>query len=102
MDYDNNDINLRHLSDDGFIRLVIKALDTKDNEYIHKAFKSYCEREAKNDYTFGLQLLLQNLDYVHSINSLWDTIEELTSRVCLLEQKDAEIKVEKPEPVGFF
>lgn len=97
----DNDINLRPLSDDGFIRLIIKAHDTKDNEYVHKAFKSFCEAEAKNDYTHGLQLLMQNLDYVHSINALWDRLEELTSRIGLLEQKSADPKPEN-KSVGFF
>lgn len=102
LEYDNNDINLRPLANDGFIRLVIKAHDTKENEYVHKAFKGYCEGEAHNNYTLGLQLLMQNLDYVHSINALWDRLDEINSRMDLFEQNSSAEEVEEPKSVGFF
>lgn len=97
----NNDIDLRPLSDNGFIRFTIKAPDTKDNEFIHGSFKQFCRDNAKDDYTFGLRLLLENLDYVHSINSLWDKLEDLSVRVSALE-KPPEPSKEVDSSKGFF
>ena len=83
----NDDINLRPLGD-GTISLFLKAKDTLENENTYRAFKLFCEKEAKNDYTFGLKLLLENLDYVHSLNALWSRLDEVESKLVIMDNKD--------------
>ena len=95
---ENDDINLRSLGP-GTISLFIRAKDTIDNEGVHNAFRAYCESEAKNDYTHGMRLLLQNLDYVHSMNALWSRFDEISERLVTLESAD--VKVEEPKVSSF-
>ena len=81
----NGDFEFDRTEED-FISLFIKTKKSFENKNTLDAFKLFCEREAKNDYTFGLRLLLNNLDYVHSMNALWSRYEEVDDRVSSLER----------------
>ncbi len=72
-------------SDSNFISLFIKASSSLENKNTFNSFKFFCESNTKNDYTLGLRLLLQNLDYVNGMNALWSRFEELDSKVSFLE-----------------
>jgi len=78
-------INLRKLSDEGYIGLTIRAWDTEYNESIHKAFKDFCKEEYRNDYTLGLKALLDAYDTCRQVGSLWKVINDLDERLSLLE-----------------
>lgn len=96
------EINLRGLAP-GTISLFIRAKDTIDNAGVHAAFRAYCESEAKNDYTHGMRLLLQNLDYVHSMNALWSRFDEIDERLVALESKGVVVEEpKKPSSFGSF
>jgi hypothetical protein len=92
-----NDIDLRKLSDDGYIRFSIKTKDTVQNEAIHEAYREFCRVHAKNDYTHGLHLLLRSFDFVSNINGLWKAIEDIEERVLAVE--DSLNKEEEKEPI---
>lgn len=96
-----DEINLRSLAP-GTISLFIRAKDTIDNAGVHAAFRAFCESEAKNDYTHGMRLLLQNLDYVHSMNALWSRFDEIEERLIALENKGVEVKETKGNSFGSF
>lgn len=82
---DEKKINLRELTDDGYIRFSIKAKDTVQNEAIHSAYREFCRVHAKNDYTWGLDLLLRSFDFVSNINGIWKAVEDLEERMIAVE-----------------
>lgn len=100
------DMDLRKLSDDGYIRFSIKAKDTVQNEAIHAAYRDFCRIHAKNDYTHGLHLLLRSFDFVSNINGIWKAVEDLEERMLEVEDlfnKEPEQKPsEEEEEPGMF
>jgi len=96
------DIDLRPLSDEGYIRFSIKAKDTPSNEAIHDSYRAFCKVHSKNDYTQGLNVLLKAYDYVANVNALWRAFEDLEEQVAVLSDKlEVEKKVAEPEGSAF-
>jgi len=78
-------INLRNLSDDGFIGLSIRAKDTEYNEAVHSAFRTFCKEEYRNDYTLGLKSLIEFYNVSHQFGGLWKFINSLDERLAVIE-----------------
>ena len=89
---DINSLNLRDISNEGFIFLGIKAKDTEDNQKTHAAFREFCKTETDNNYTQGLRKLMEyyqsDFKYemiYHQINDINTTLLDLKTSVVGLQ-----------------
>ena len=80
------EMNLNELNVPGYIRFSIKARDTPENEEVHSQFKLFCEKEADNNYTLGLKMLLSTIDGDFKYQLLYDIIQDLELRIAQMEQ----------------
>ena len=92
----DKNVNLRKLSDDGYIGLTIRAWDTEYNESIHKAFRDFCKEEYRNDYTLGLKSLIESYNMSHQFGGLWKAINDIDSRLAIIEDSLSEDSYEEP------
>lgn len=86
------EIDLKNLSDEGFIKFTIRAEDNEYNESIHKAFRDFCYHQTRNDYTKGLKFLLEQYDVMRQIGMLWGAIDVIEGRLDKLKD-DGPVKV---------
>lgn len=80
-----SDVNLRGLCEDGFLRLVIKAKDTENNELVHESFRDFAQAECGNDYTLALNVLLRYFADRGLFESVNQKVLELEARISSLE-----------------
>ena len=79
-------VNIRKLSDDGYIWFTIRAEDSEYNESIHSAFKGFCKEETRNDYTLGLKQLLEGYNVSRQVGALWGAFNNLEKEVVELRE----------------
>lgn len=104
---DMKKMDLKSLSEDGCIRLVLKAKDTEVNQAVYEGFKEFCKIETDNNYTVGLRKLLEfyQMDYrneliVNEINDLRVVLAEIKTSVEGIVKK--EVKVEEKNDQDSF
>lgn len=85
----------REMGTPGFIRFTIRAQDNESNRKVHEAFKTFCELECDNNYTFGIRKLLEEYEADAKFEALWEQMSMLQARVDELENKIAQKKSER-------
>lgn len=95
------DLNLRSLTPDGRLILVITAKDTPQNEAIHAAFKEMSAVECRNDYTLALSKLLEYYEEDAKIAMMYHEIEALRHEVASLGKKLESLEPKKDEEGAF-
>ena len=95
------EIKLRDLTDNGFIRFSIKAKDTVENEEVHSQFRTFCKVECDDDYTLGLRTLMNYYSDRGMFEAMWDNLKELEARIVELEVKDKPVE-KKEVKLGTF
>lgn len=88
------EIDLKKISDEGFIKFTIRADDNDYNESIHKAFRDFCYHETRNDYTKGLKFLLEQYDTMRQIGLMWSAIDVIEKRLLVIENKGPKVEPE--------
>lgn len=89
------EVNLRELSEQGFIRFSIKDKDTPQNQAIHDGFREFARVECRDNYTVALEKLLEYYQSDAKFEILWDKIQELEQRVAVLQTRWDSAQVEK-------
>lgn len=95
---DLNNNGLRNIAP-GTIGFNIKAKDTEQNQAVHSGFREFCKSETDNNYTLGIQKLLEfyESDFKYSIlyeniRQLQVAIDDLKSSVVTLQEKPKDNK----------
>lgn len=99
------DLDLKNISDEGFIKFTIRTEDNVNNANIHKAFKEFCYYETKNDYTVGLKRLMESYGISKQLGLLWSAVESLENKFSEIEvskEADKETEVSDKEYEGAF
>jgi hypothetical protein len=89
-------LDLRGLSENGFVRFSIKARDTPENIAVHDAFREFARVECDNDFTIALRALLKNYSIDYRFEVMWEHINSLREEVNALHVKPAP-KTDKEE-----
>lgn len=74
---ETKNIDLRKISDKGFIGFSVKAEDSEANSKIHKDFFTLCQNESSNNYTAGLGLLLKVYEMMNVFRVLYSDLEDV-------------------------
>ena len=98
---EEQEINLRALSNEGKIWFTIRANDTEQNSNIHKAFKLAAKQQYNDDYTMALKGLLELADGEAKFEMMYEKMVELNERITKLENNPVATK-EVEENTGTF
>jgi len=80
-------MDLRDLSDNGFVWFTIRAKDTEHNVNVHKSFQEFANVECKGDYTLALHLLLSYYSDRGMFEAISNKLLELEQRIADVESK---------------
>jgi len=78
-------VDLRDLSPDGKVYLVIRGRDNDSDVSVFDAFKTMALSECRNDYVLTLRKLLEYYESDAKYSSLAKSVDVLEARVAALE-----------------
>lgn len=96
------DEGLRSSSWTGFTGFPIKAKDTKKNQMIHDAFRQFCKEQTDDDYTRGLEYLIEYWQGDMKYELMWQEINQLKVELANLKKVPTKEEVKEDENEGMF